>query len=103
MWLSQKRYEELVKAAVHGTAIATMLDQTREELARERDRADRAIEAMMAVKELPSLMAPGPMQMPDVDALPEGMFGDDPEVLAEWAKSKRDEMSLLMEEGGPRE
>jgi hypothetical protein len=56
---------------------------------------------MLAVRELPSVAPPPPVSLED--ALPEGMFGDDPKVLAEWQKRGGDPVALLMEEGGPRE
>jgi len=101
MWLNRQRYEELVAKAAAADAWERAATDLKAELTRERDRAERALEAMLAVRELPSVAPPPPVSLED--ALPEGMFGDDPKVLAEWQKRGGDPVALLMEEGGPRE
>ena len=98
MWISRARYEALIQAEIRFRAAEADIERLRLQVERERYRAERALEAMLAVRELPSV-APPPPPIPE-----KAMFEDDPEVVAEWEKHGRHfSFETLIQEGGPRE
>ena len=102
MWITRSRYESLVQAEARTLAAESQVTRLLRDVDAARDQAERALEAMLAVRQLPSLQ-------PQQPTAPEpAMFDDDPAVLAAWAKAGRNFNSpfeeLLPAAGdGPRE
>jgi len=80
MWLSRARYEALVHAEARTLAAEGRAVWLHRQLVEAQERAERAVDAMLLVRQLPTLAPPAPP--PPAFA----MFDDDPEVLAEWKK-----------------
>lgn len=93
MWLSRSRYEELVRAEARTLAAEDQLAALRRRVLEAEDRAERAVDAMLAVRQLPPL-SEAPPPTPEIP-----MFEDDPEVLAEWKKAPPSPLEALFTEG----
>lgn len=102
MWISRQRYEELIAQEAVARYYETTCKELKEKLTEAHDRAERAIEAMLAHRELPSMLpVPPPAEIPD-------LWAEDPKTLSEMlGKYKNDPMAMLAAEGfgddGPRE
>lgn len=100
MWLSKARYEELVRDAARARVDMEELVRLQQQLIHERDRADRAIEAMLASRQLPSIQPP--VETPP----PAPLHEDDPAELEAWYKRYQLDPGAALREGvgeGPRE
>lgn len=93
MWISRARYEELVYAEAASKAWERRFNEMYQLWENAHDRADRAVDAMLAVRQLPPL-SEAPPPAPEIP-----MFEDDPEVLAEWKKAPPSPLEALFTEG----
>src|SRR5574341_2327341 len=94
MWIPRARYEALVQAEASTLAAERERDALNRLLAATQDRLDRAVDGMLASRDLPGLTPPEPPAPAPL------MFEDDPEVLAEWKKGAPSPLEALFAGAG---